>query len=189
MNVRAITRVLWAWMAVMAVAMSQLPFRDDPFFRAGPGPELVIFGAHIDTAGKYLVVVAYTCINTVVRAFQTEILNSWITNNVYDEKTNKTAAIRALAYQANVVRTVYIWFDFLMYMNILLTQIDLFLFETIGHVATSFYTTRYYLAQGPVALTTLPTDCALELRVLGHVADKHGVDLEREDHRPLAVGR
>lgn len=145
MDVRATTRVLWAWMAIMTAVLAALPFREDPFFRAGPGPDLVLFGAHVDTPAKYMVVVAYTCINTVVRALQTEILQPWITNNVYDEKTPKTPAIRGVAYEANVVKTIYIWFDFLMYMNILLTQIDLFLFEMVGHVATSFYTTRFYL--------------------------------------------
>jgi hypothetical protein len=146
MEIVVIVRLLWAWMFIMTIAMSALPFKNDPFFRIGPHADLVIFGAHVDTAAKYALVVAYTCINTVVRALQTEILQSWITNNVYDEKTPKTALIRKHAYEANVAKTIYIWFDFLMYMNILLTQIDLFLFETIGHVVTSFYTTRYYLS-------------------------------------------
>lgn len=136
---------LWIIVVILCLFIVYRPNSNYTFFRLGYHDDLEIFGMKINTMTSYLFVVLYTIINTIIRALQQEVLLSWITNNVRDEKVEKTEFVIKWGYKASVINTVYVWFDFYMYMNILMTQIDLFLFETIGHIITTYYTTRMYL--------------------------------------------
>lgn len=146
-NVDLIIKVIGVWIIVVIVSLAIVyrPNDNYTFFRLGYHDDLEIFGMKINTMNSYLVVVLYTIINTIIRALQQEILLSWITNNVRDEKADKNEYVMKWGYKASMINTTYIWFDFYMYMNILMTQIDLFMFEMIGHIITTYYTTNMYL--------------------------------------------
>jgi len=41
---------------------------------------------------------------------------------------------------------IYNWFDFFMYMNILLSQIDMLLVEVFSDLIVNYFLTKYYLS-------------------------------------------
>jgi hypothetical protein len=114
------------------------------FFQIGPNKDLHIFQIPIDNAFKYCIVVCYTMFSTVIRTIQQEVLMPWIIQSVQNEK-EKDSYVKQNAYQIVIIDVVYRWFDWFMYMNILLSQIDMMIIEMIGNIGTSYYTTHYYL--------------------------------------------
>jgi hypothetical protein len=114
------------------------------FFRVGPHADLVIFGITIDTGGKYVLVLSYTLMSTVVRTLQQEVLRPWVIQKIQNDKPQPQDVLD-LAYRVVSVEILFIWFDWFMYLNILLAQIDLMIIEMIGNVATAGFTTHAYL--------------------------------------------
>lgn len=114
------------------------------FFQFGPNQDLHIFYITIDNGWKYTVVVLYTICSTVIRTLQQEVLMPWIIQSVQNDK-EKTEYVKKHAYEIVLIDVLYRWFDWFMYMNILLAQIDMTLIETVGNMITSYYMTHYYL--------------------------------------------
>lgn len=121
------------------------------FFHVGPSDTLVIFGIKFNTYAKYFMIVFYTIVSTIVRTLQQEVISPWIIQNVQNER-EKSEYTKRHAYEIVMIDIMYRWFDWYMYMNILLAQVDMIIIELIGNVATSFYMTRLYLA--PTTLAT-----------------------------------
>ncbi len=118
----------------------------DTIFNVGPNPDLLILAICIDTPAKYMMVVAFCLINSGVRTIHHNILQSWIINTIQDEKS----VIRVkpiVAYEVSFVSTVFVWFDFFMYMNILMSQIDLFVVEIAMDLIMVSLVTKYYLSK------------------------------------------
>jgi hypothetical protein len=103
-------------------------------------------GICIDTLTKYGVVVTFCFVNSGIRAMNTNVLRSWVINDVQD-KSNKRPINHRKAYILSSVSVTYNWFDFFMYMNILLSQIDLFVLEIIADLIMTCLLTNYYLKQ------------------------------------------
>jgi hypothetical protein len=68
----------------------------------------------------------------------------WITNQVQDV-SKPVNVLKINAYEITCVSCLYIWFDFFMYMNILLAQIDMMLIEVGTDLITTTILTTYYL--------------------------------------------
>lgn len=117
---------------------------DGPFFSIGPNNHLHIFNIPINNYGRYMLVVFYTILSTFIRTIQQEVLMPWIIQNVQNNK-EKDEYTKTHSYEIVLIDVVYRWFDWFMYMNILLSQVDMMLIETIGNLGTSYYTTHYYL--------------------------------------------
>jgi hypothetical protein len=49
------------------------------------------------------------------------------------------------AYEISCVSTIYNWFDFFMYMHILMSQIDLLLVEVSADIIMTIIITKYYI--------------------------------------------
>jgi hypothetical protein len=94
---------------------------------------------------KYVGVVAYCFVNSAFRTLHKNILSAWLVNTVEDEAKRKGGADVALAYEVTAVYTVYTWVDWLLYMSILLSQIDMVLVEVAADLLTSLASTWYYL--------------------------------------------
>jgi len=86
----------------------------------------------------------FCLINSGVRTVNHSILQSWMTNTV-QHTSNKTEIDARHAYEISYISTVYNWFDFFMYMNILMSQIDLLIIEILMDLIAITFVTKYYL--------------------------------------------
>lgn len=113
-------------------------------YRFGPNEDLYILGFCIDTAEKYCAIAVFCFLNSGIRTLNHVIMQPWITNQVQDI-SKPIEVSRRDAYEISCVSCVYIWFDFFMYMNILLAQIDMMLIEVGADLITTTVLTTYYL--------------------------------------------
>lgn len=139
----------WVAMATLAlVIILHSHHWNSSFFRFGPNDGLKIFDITINTGGKYFVVVFYTTISTIVRTGHQEIITPWLIQNVQNHNV-KSEFTKKYAYLITTVETIYRWFDWFMYMNILLSQVDMMMVEVIGNLLTSFFATYKYISGSP----------------------------------------
>lgn len=135
------------WMStiicLLVILLSSLKW-DSPFFRVGPHKDLAIFGMAVDNGGKYFVVISYTVMSTVMRTIQMEIMSPWIIQNIQNDDP-KNAFVMKHAYTIISIDTCYRWFDWFMYMNLLLSQVDIMVVEVVGNLIVSIFTTYHYL--------------------------------------------
>ena len=156
MKTLLVSRVIAAWMIFILTILLSYIFAnteqfvgDTSFYRFGPNPELVILGITIDTPEKYGLIVLYAIINTVIRNLDHSIIAPWITLNVQNinaqptEDTEKKDTHKQ--FEISIINTIYSWFDWLIYINMLLAQVDMFLLETITDVIAIYFVTRWYI--------------------------------------------
>jgi hypothetical protein len=148
-----ITKGIIAWMllvsSVVCIMLDSAPDSLLTFYRLGPQKDLVVIGIVINNNTRYAIVALFCITNSLIRSVESDIVHSWIINNVQDKSVHKTDEIRHLAYQVSIVHSIYQWWDWFIDMNILLAQIDLFLMEMLSSVLTSIITTRMYLTCEP----------------------------------------
>jgi hypothetical protein len=148
-----VSRIITCWMVVILTIMLSYIFSnkedysgDTSFYRFGPNPELVIIGIVIDTPTKYGLVVLYAVINTIIRNLDHNIIVPWIMLNVQNIKiTNIDAKDISKQYEISIINTIYSWFDWLIYIHMLLAQIDMFLLELTTDVIAIYFVTRWYI--------------------------------------------
>jgi hypothetical protein len=148
-----VSRIITCWMIVILTIMLSYLFAnkedytgDTSFYRFGPNPDLVIIGIVIDTPTKYGLVVVYAVINTVIRNLDHNIIMPWIMLNVQNIKiTNIDAKDIPKQYEISIINTIYSWFDWLIYIHMLLAQIDMFLLELTTDVIAIYFVTRWYI--------------------------------------------
>lgn len=143
-----ITRLIILWITLVSgfIVYYNTIYNVDTnsIFKYGPNNMLVIIYIPINTPIKYTVVVLFCMFNSIVRSCNQNILHPWITNEIQD-LNNHNKINRRFCYEISVVSCLYNWFDFFMYMNILMSQIDLFLVEVLSDVLVSIFITNYYL--------------------------------------------
>lgn len=153
MHTLVVSRIITCWMVVILTIMLSYIFAnkedytgDTSFYRFGPNPELVIIGIVIDTPTKYGLVVLYAVINTIIRNLDHNIIVPWIMLNVQNIKiTNIDAKDISKQYEISIINTIYSWFDWLIYIHMLLAQIDMFLLELTTDVIAIYFVTRWYI--------------------------------------------
>jgi hypothetical protein len=121
---------------------------DNTFYRFGPHSDFIVLGIHIDTFDKYILVLFYCACNTVIRNIRLDIILPWITLTVQDTSPEamerKLTLNRRTAYEISIVAAIYAWFDWFIYINLLLSQIDMVLIEIgMDIIATSAITYMY----------------------------------------------
>jgi hypothetical protein len=134
----------WAGFCLVFLCFSVDGKDDGTFFRFGPNSKLSIFSTKIDSAGKYLIVVMYTIVSTVVRTLQQEIISPWVIQNVQNDKPKDDFTVK-YAQEISLGECIYRWFDWFMYMNILLAQVDMMIIELFGNLICVYYVTRMYI--------------------------------------------
>ena len=144
--------LIWIFIVIVTLSIVYVPSPEYKFFRVGYNDDLIVFGMRINSIGSYMLLLCYTALNTVIRGLQQEVLLSWITTVL---RGGVIRVERRLSYISSLTNTLYIWFDFYMYMNILLTQLDIFMLETVGHMLTTYYTTRMYLGRMDMRLDSV----------------------------------
>ena len=153
MHTLVVSRIITCWMIVILTIMLSYLFANKEdytgntsFYQFGPNPDLVIIGIVIDTPTKYGLVVVYAVINTVIRNLDHNIIMPWIMLNVQNIKiTNIDAKDIPKQYEISIINTIYSWFDWLIYIHMLLAQIDMFLLELTTDVIAIYFVTRWYI--------------------------------------------
>lgn len=147
MRVDIIGRGIFAWISLCSILLLNIITKStgNPFFQIGPNRQLSILHIAIDTYPKYFTVILYTTCSTVVRTLQQEVLTPWIIQNIQNDKP-KSAFANKIAYEITTIEVVYRWFDWFMYMNILLAQVDMMIVEVLGNILASWATTHIYLS-------------------------------------------
>jgi len=112
-------------------------------YHIGPNPNLYILGFCVDNYYKYTSIVAFCFINSIIRTLNQQILQSWISNQVQDVSKIITVSYND-ALKIQMVTTIYTWFDYFMYINILLTQVDMFMIELVANIIKNIFVTNYY---------------------------------------------
>jgi len=155
---KIVSRIAICWITTIIVAIGILyKYMDETeslFYRFGPHENFIVVGIKINTIGKYLFVVSFCFINSLMRNNIHNILNSWLINNVQDIKLTKPKQIKLFAYEVTYVITIYTWVDWYMYMNILLAQVDMLIAEILADILISGLITKYYLNATPVIQVT-----------------------------------
>jgi hypothetical protein len=90
-------------------------------------------------------IVLFCTINSAIRSLSHNFVNSWIINNIQDDKADKSKLNKRVAYQVSIINIIYTWVDWLLYMNILLSQIDMLMYEICSDIIVSIICNRYYL--------------------------------------------
>jgi hypothetical protein len=142
---------------------------DNKFYRFGPQPDLIILGFTIDTPEKYSLIVLYAIINTIIRNLDHNILFPWITLNVQNMNAQNTEINKiSHKFEISITNTVYSWFDWLIYIHMLLAQIDMFLLELTTDVIAIYFVTRWYIKNKTLINDTVitPTEKKNETRLL-----------------------
>jgi hypothetical protein len=145
---RLVSRAIFLWMISVVVSLILLlknnELLGDGMYNVGPNDNLYILGFCINNTSKYSVVIVFCFINSGVRTLNNEIVKPWIVNQVQD--VSKTCIVPKIdAYELSCVSGVYSWFDFFMYMNILLSQIDMMLVEVFSDLLMTLILTNYYV--------------------------------------------
>jgi hypothetical protein len=158
------SRGITLWMVSVTVCLGIMLKNQDligtHIYRFGPNEDLYILGFCIDTVEKYSAIAIFCCLNSGVRTLNHVIMQPWITNQVQD--ISKPIEVSTFAaYEISCVSCAYIWFDFFMYMNILLTQIDMMLIEVGSDLIMTAILTSYYLKENPFASLRFPLDPSL----------------------------
>jgi hypothetical protein len=186
MTTIVVSRVIAGWMIVILTILLSYIFAnteqfvgDTSFYRFGPNPELIILGITIDTPEKYGLIVLYAVINTVIRNLDHSIIAPWITLNVQNIKAQPTEDTEKKdthkQFEISIINTIYSWFDWLIYINMLLAQVDMFLLETITDVIAIYFVTRWYIKNRAldnliIADATSATDASVSSALVGYVA-------------------
>ena len=147
--INIISKLFMIWVLIIYVVLYNVlkNTTDDykHFYRFGPNPDLIIMGIQINTMSKYYFLITYSFVNSVFRTIHHNYLHPWILSNVQNETKNKDDLNHYSVYQIVTISTIYNWTDWLLYMNILLSQIDMMIVEIIADLAISYITTYYYL--------------------------------------------
>ena len=152
MKTLIVTRITTGWMTIITILMTIISIKstnNTSFYRFGPQPDLIILGFTIDTPGKYALVVLYALINTAIRSMNHNIVTPWITLNVQNinqsgARNNNNSNHRE-QYEICIFNTMYTWFDWLIYIHMLLAQADMVLIEMTTDVIATCIVTRWYI--------------------------------------------
>ena len=150
MHIVVVTAILIVnWMltviSALGILLNQQGLLGTHIYRVGPNSDLYILGFCIDTVPKYWGIAAFCFVNAGMRTLNGEVLRPWITTQVQDISKPVEQIPRVKAYTISCIASLYGWFDFFMYMNILLTQIDMMFIEVSADMTMTLILTTYYL--------------------------------------------
>jgi hypothetical protein len=152
MKTLIVTRITTGWMTIITILMTVISMKstgNTSFYRFGPQSDLIILGFTIDTPEKYALVVLYALINTAIRSMNHNIITPWIMLNV--QNTNQPVIQSRInsnnrdQYEICIFNTMYTWFDWLIYIHMLLAQVDMVLIEMSTDVIATCIVTRWYI--------------------------------------------
>ena len=154
-----LSKCVVAWITAMCIFLF-ICVKDNmttKFFRFGPHEDLFLFGIAIDSYFRYCLVVFYTFVGTILRTLQAEVIRPWVIQEIQNSKPKSEYVVNN-SYFVVSSDAALTWFDFFMYINILLSQIDFVFLEAFWTLCTSLFTTTQYLRNAPRTYTTDGSD-------------------------------
>ncbi len=145
---RNISSFLLIWMifiCYLIVTISVTTNSSQTFFNFGPNKQFIFFGIIIDSYKKYYIIITYSFINSCVRKLNLSVLQPWITLNIQNEEKIKTQSIAFDGFFISNISNLYNWIDWLIYMNLLLTQVDIVIVEILAEMLIVNLSTYYYI--------------------------------------------
>lgn len=149
-DVLVASRIVTVWMCCAVAVLTYINHDNtEDYYRMGPHDDFVLLGCTIDTWAKYSIVVLYCFMNTLFRNVQNNVIHPFIVLNIQDNSIegveNKRLLCHRLAYEISVMSAVYYWFDWFIYMHMLLVQIDMIFVEVLTDIIITFVITYFYL--------------------------------------------
>ena len=188
MNISLISKGLLLWMGSIStfVWFMLRSTANNPFYRFGPHDDLVVLGIVIDNYIKYGVVGGYCLVNSIVRSINLQILQPWLINEVQDKTIVKSSEVKRTAYMVSLIHSAYFWFDWYVYMNILLVQFDFFLMQLVSSMMTNVTITSMYLRIGPKykPVRRLSQTAATQIAELSQIAEHLQNELVQSNEEP-----
>lgn len=140
------TRIILLWMLLVSITLLLFNNISREYISFGPSDKLIFICIKIDNYVKYLIMILYTCINSVLRTLNIELVYPWIINELQDiNKKDDNNYIINYGYEISITYILYTWFDWVISLIIVFTQIDFLICEILFHIITTFFTTRYYI--------------------------------------------
>jgi hypothetical protein len=154
---KILCRIIFLWIIIIIyfiyTMFNLISDQYKSFFVFGPNDKLVIFGFNINTFPKYFIILTYCFINAIIRACYHNIITPWITNSIQDISKKKSKKIISFAYEVTFVSTIYNWFDWFIYLNILMSQVDMIIIEIIADLIATIGSTYYYINYNSASTT------------------------------------
>ena len=152
MNTIHTSRFIAVWVLTVTLIISSLNFiniEHSSYLRMGPQTDLVVIGLPINEWWKYCAIVFYLLVNTFARQANHNIISPYITlvvqNHTTEATTQKHAIPKNHVYEIVITSNIYYWFDWLLYLNILLAQVDMVIYEIVAELAATIYITGNYM--------------------------------------------
>ena len=146
-----VSRMIMLWMVCVIGSLFTLSFdvnnKQNSYYNFGPSKSLTVLGIEINNYSKYVSVLMFCAINSIMRPTIHNILSPWVVNSVQDVTKKKDTNMHCFAYEAVYVVTIYSWIDWYIYINVLLSQADIFLVEIASDLIMAGIVTRYYLTK------------------------------------------
>lgn len=117
---------------------------DNNYYRVGPHDSLYVFGIHIHNFKMYTGLICFSLINILFREVNQDLINPWLINHVQNISVPKPTSEIKKAMWINSIYTLYTWFDWFISINMITTQIDLLMIESIFHILISNISTFIY---------------------------------------------
>jgi len=112
-------------------------------YRIGPSSQFIILGITIDTMQKYIALCMYVIVNIMMRNMNFNIISPWLIQHV--QNTLPLHIHSSHAYHISVCFTLYGWLDSIIYIHVIMSQMDIVLLEIVTDVMINIYITRTYL--------------------------------------------
>ena len=142
MDIIITSRIIIAWVLFIGICLG-CTLNDASYYSFGPHSTFIILGVKIDTISKYILLCIYTIINVLVRNMSHNIISPWIIQNI---QNNKELNIRRRhIYEISISYTIYGWIDWIIFINIILSQFDIVVIEIISDIIVNAYITKNYI--------------------------------------------
>lgn len=142
MDTIIISRIIIAWVLFISICLG-CTLTDASYYSFGPNSNFIIMGVKIDTMNKYILLCIYTIINVFVRNMNHNIISPWIIQNIQNNKELNIK--RSHIYEISICYTIYGWIDWIIFINIILSQFDIVVIEILSDIIINAYITRNYI--------------------------------------------
>lgn len=141
MNIVLTSRIITGWVVGCCILIAYTADINNSFYNIGPNDNVTFIGVTIDTDVKYACIIIYCFINTIIRSCNHNIIYPYITLNIQDPSNKNTVKNPQEIVSMN---TLYYWFDWIIYINLLTSQVDMIIVEMISElIVTNLITYKY----------------------------------------------
>ncbi len=145
---RNISMFLLLWMIFISyfiITISIGTNSSQTFFNFGPNDKFIFFGIAINNFKKYYTIITFSFMNSCVRKLNLNVIQPWITLNIQNEDKIKTKDIVFDGFFISNISNLYNWIDWIIYMNLLLAQVDIVIVEILAEMLILNLSTYYYI--------------------------------------------